>query len=87
MPGTVRSESRARAASMIWLEEPRNGRASSAMTVSAGRVHIRSSSENFFSPQSCTPGSMPDSFLNLASLSGSERMRASCLALGLATFL
>ena len=81
----MRSESRARAASMIWLDEPRNGRASSAITVSAGRVHMRSSSENWRSPHSRTPGSMPESFLNLASDSGSFRMRASCFALGRAT--
>ena len=85
MPGTVRSESRARAASMIWLDEPWNGRASSAITVRAGRVHWRSSREYCLSPQSRTPGSMPASFLNLASDSGSLRMRASCFALGRAT--
>src|SRR5213593_674556 len=75
----------ARAASMIWLDEPRNGRASNAITVRAGRVHQRSSREYCVSPQSRTPGSMPASFLNLASDSGSLRMRASCLALGRAT--
>src|SRR5438093_13130593 len=85
MPGTVRSESRARAASMIWLDEPRNGRASSAITVRAGRVHMRSSSEYLLSPHSRTPGSIPESFLNFASDRGSLRMRASCLALGRAT--
>jgi hypothetical protein len=85
IPGTVRTDSRARAASMIWLEEPWNGRASSAITVRAGRVHMRSSSEKPRSPQSRTPGSMPESFLNFASDIGSLRMRASCVALGRAT--
>src|SRR5258705_7687177 len=52
MPGTVRSDKRALAASMIWADEPRKGRASSAITVRAGRVHMRSNSENWRSPQS-----------------------------------
>jgi hypothetical protein len=42
---------------MIWADEPRKGRASSAITVRAGRVHMRSSSENWRSPQSCACGS------------------------------
>jgi hypothetical protein len=36
--GTVRIESRARAESRIWFEEPCSGWASMAMTVSDGRV-------------------------------------------------
>ena len=40
MSGTMRRESRARAESMIWFDEPLIGRASSAITVSDGRVHI-----------------------------------------------
>ncbi len=38
MSGTVRNERRARAASMIWFEEPWMGRASKAITVREGRV-------------------------------------------------
>ena len=45
MRGTVRSDSRARAASITWFEEPASGCASSAITVSAGRVQSRSHTE------------------------------------------
>ena len=45
MSGTVRIESRARAASRTWFEEPSSGCASSAITVSDGRVHSRSHTE------------------------------------------
>ena len=40
MFGTVRSDSRARAASMIWFDEPWIARDSKAITVSDGRVQI-----------------------------------------------
>src|SRR5687767_11459556 len=42
MFGTVRSESRARAESTIWLEDPLNSWDSVAITVSEGRVQILS---------------------------------------------
>ncbi len=77
MFGTVRSDSRARTLSTIWFDEPLIGRASKAITVSDGRVHSFSYTEKPFSPVSFMPFISPASRLNLASLKGSLRMRAS----------
>ena len=80
MFGTVRSDRRAVTWSMIWFDEPLIGRASKAITVSAGRVHSCSYTEKPFSPASFMPFIIRASRLNLASLKGSLRMRWSCFA-------
>src|SRR5918994_262523 len=61
MLGTVRSESRARAESTIWLDDPWMGCDSMAITVSEGRVQILSYTEYFFSPASFRPFTRPPS--------------------------